>query len=88
MRKRDEKIQSYMLCRFSGNPFILLFHLTALKATSLILGFLNVCDNKPNFLKPQLKELYKEAALSIRNQKVLPDKLRLELVSTLCFYSF
>ena len=43
------------------------------------LGFLNVCDNKPNFLKPQLKELYKEAALSIRNQKVLPDKLRLEL---------
>lgn len=43
------------------------------------LGFLNVCDNKPNFLKPQLKELYKEVALSIRAQKVLPDKLRFEL---------
>jgi len=45
------------------------------------LGFLNVCDNKPNFLKPQLEKLYKEVAESIQNQKVLPDKLKLELTN-------
>ena len=43
------------------------------------LGFLNVCDSKPSFLKPQLEKLYKEFTENVRNQNVLPEKLRFEL---------
>lgn len=43
------------------------------------LGFLNVCDNKTNFLKKQLDGLYKEVMTNVENQSVLPDKLKIEL---------
>lgn len=43
------------------------------------LGFLNICDNKPVFLKPELEKLHKEVSENFSSQKNLPDKLKIKL---------